>query len=123
MRVACNDARKLGDFLCFLDQTPGDLVVNNAKVAGSAQRKLRGALLQHGSILLRQSPLTPELPGIAEQSGVQISAADLRAALSSALVAETQWILIDMSWTEAESRQRHGVAHAKYASERWNHRR
>src|SRR5262245_28846184 len=39
-------------FLCFEHFTAGDLIVNGAKVVGSAQRKQRGAVLQHGGILL-----------------------------------------------------------------------
>ena len=34
--------RKLGNMLCFLHQTPGDLLYDGAKIAGSAQRKQRG---------------------------------------------------------------------------------
>src|SRR5262245_56205962 len=45
-------------FLCFEHFTDGDLIVQGAKVVGSAQRKQRDALMQHGSILLAQSPCT-----------------------------------------------------------------
>src|SRR5262245_25028554 len=38
--------------LCFQHVTPGDLVLGDHKVVGSAQRKQRGSLLQHGGILL-----------------------------------------------------------------------
>lgn len=59
-------------FLCFLRRSPGDILVRSAdgsietKIVGSAQRRERGAVLQHGSILFAQSPLTPELPGLQE---------------------------------------------------------
>src|SRR6266542_73220 len=53
-------------FLCFEHFTPGDLIVNGAKVVGSAQRRQRSAVMQHGSILLARSPFTPSLPGIRE---------------------------------------------------------
>jgi lipoate-protein ligase A len=51
-------------FLCFRRRTAGDLVLDDYKIAGSAQRRYRFALLQHGSILLRRSMAAPELPGI-----------------------------------------------------------
>ena len=51
-------------FLCFQHITPGDGMVAGHKVLGSAQRAAAGALLQHGSLLLRRSPYAPELPGI-----------------------------------------------------------
>jgi lipoate-protein ligase A len=63
-------------FLCFTDRDPDDIVVGSAKVVGSAQRRRPGAVLQHGSLLLGASPVTPELPGIAELApGVDADAA------------------------------------------------
>lgn len=56
--------------LCFRDRDPEDLVLRGAKVVGSAQRRRRGAVLQHGSLLLEHSPRTPELPGVADLSPV-----------------------------------------------------
>lgn len=38
------------------------------KIAGSAQRRRRDALLQHGSVLLDQSCHAPELPGILQMA-------------------------------------------------------
>lgn len=64
-------------FLCFQDRTPEDLIVHGYKVLGSAQRKSRQALLQHGSLLLRCSPYAPELPGVVDLSGRSIAAAEL----------------------------------------------
>lgn len=37
---------------CFRDPLPGEIVSGRRKLVGSAQRRDRGALLQHGSILL-----------------------------------------------------------------------
>ncbi|MFM9966523.1 MAG: biotin/lipoate A/B protein ligase family protein [Planctomycetaceae bacterium] len=53
-------------FLCFLREAAPDLVVNRHKVLGSAQRRRRGAVLQHGSLLLRASEHAPELVGLSE---------------------------------------------------------
>ncbi len=53
-------------FLCFLREAAPDLVVNGNKVLGSAQRRRRGAVLQHGSFLLRASEHVPELLGVSE---------------------------------------------------------
>jgi lipoate-protein ligase A len=68
-------------FLCFQRKSSGDVVfitANNfndanmsarteppltTKILGSAQRQYRGALLQHGSLLLERSPAAPELKG------------------------------------------------------------
>src|SRR5436190_10963274 len=59
--VTCAAEQKLGPVLCFLHHTPGDLILGGHKIGGSAQRKQRGALMQHGGILLAQSSHTPEL--------------------------------------------------------------
>lgn len=42
-----------GELPCFAAPTEGELVVDGAKLVGSAQFRENGALLQHGSILLR----------------------------------------------------------------------
>ncbi len=62
-------------FLCFQRRSGGDLVVGgirddirgDIKIVGSAQRR-RGAVLQHGSILLQRSEAAPELGSIADVS-------------------------------------------------------
>jgi lipoate-protein ligase A len=66
-RGPSNDSRIAGrPFLCFTDRDPEDLVSRGAKIVGSAQRRRPGAILQHGSLLLKRSPMTPELPGAAD---------------------------------------------------------
>jgi lipoate-protein ligase A len=56
-------------FLCFADRDPEDLIIHGTKLVGSAQRRRSGVILQHGSMLLRSSPLAPELVGLSELSG------------------------------------------------------
>ena len=53
-------------FLCFLREAAPDLVVQGHKVLGSAQRRRRGAVLQHGSLLLRASEHVPEISGLCD---------------------------------------------------------
>lgn len=53
-------------FLCFQRRANGDLILGKYKIGGSAQRRLKKSLLQHGSILLERSEFAPELPGIAD---------------------------------------------------------
>lgn len=53
-------------FLCFQRRACGDIVCGGVKVVGSAQRRRRGAVLQHGSILLGRSKNAPELEGLEE---------------------------------------------------------
>jgi lipoate-protein ligase A len=53
-------------FLCFQRRSPVDLVVGDHKILGSAQRRQRAGLLQHGSLLIRSSSIYPELLGLEE---------------------------------------------------------
>jgi lipoate-protein ligase A len=115
--------RKLGEVLCFLHHTPGDLLIGPAKVAGSAQRKLRGALLQHGGILLAQSPATPALPGITELAGRQLAARDVQAAVIAQFARDTGWPLEPGDWTEDEHQRIAELAAAKYTRSSWNQKR
>lgn len=57
-------AREDEPFLCFLRGDPRDVVIGSNKIIGSAQRRRKGAILQHGSILMRSSPLLDEVPGL-----------------------------------------------------------
>jgi lipoate-protein ligase A len=117
------EERKLGAVLCFLHHTPGDLLIGPNKVVGSAQRKGRGALLQHGSILLQTSPFAPALPGIAELSGRRLQPADVADAVALELAQDTGWRLEPGDWTDEERRRSAELAAAKYATARWNARR
>jgi len=53
-------------FLCFQRRELGDVLAGDFKIAGSAQRRQHGAILQHGSVLLARSEFAPELPGVGE---------------------------------------------------------
>lgn len=53
-------------FLCFERRSLGDVIIGESKVMGSAQRRYKGALLQHGSLLLKQSQHAPSLLGLEE---------------------------------------------------------
>lgn len=61
-----NSDQKEEPFLCFLRTAAPDLVVSGRKILGSAQRRRRGAVLQHGSLLLEASNYAPELLGLRE---------------------------------------------------------
>ncbi len=56
-------------FLCFLRSNPNDIVhFSGTKIVGSAQRRRKGITLQHGSILLSASEITPAIQGIRQLS-------------------------------------------------------
>lgn len=69
-----SEAEREDEFLCFQRRSAGDLLLNGWKIGGSAQRRRRRALLQHGSLLLKQSIAAPELPGIEQLAGLDLIA-------------------------------------------------
>ncbi len=56
--------RKQEPLLCFAREDEHDLVLHGRKVLGSAQRRRRGAILQHGGLIIETSAITPELTGL-----------------------------------------------------------
>lgn len=110
-------------FLCFLRRTEGDVVVGDWKIAGSAQRRRLGAVLQHGSVLLEQSPQAPELPGIAELTGVRMQPEEFAAhwlqPLATELNCEFYPGFLDGVFVAAAQ----VLAEEKFASTAWNERR
>jgi lipoate-protein ligase A len=61
--------RQRGPLLCFRRRAPGDVLVGPIKIAGSAQRRRRSAVLQHGTLLLRRSAAAPELAALEDLAG------------------------------------------------------
>ena len=119
----CEHPQRLGDILCFQHHTPGDLIVAGHKVTGSAQRKQHGALLQHGSILLRQSAHTPALPGIAELTGRTVSPEKLREAIVARFREETGWMLEEKTFDDAERELIAERIASRYGAVAWNEKR
>jgi lipoate-protein ligase A len=119
----CEGPQARGEVLCFLSHTTGDVLVGGCKVVGSAQRKGRGALMQHGSILLRQSPHTPALPGIAELTGRVIEVEELIAAVIGVLSRRCGWVIESGWWSEREERLAEELQASRYGASGWNERR
>jgi lipoate-protein ligase A len=109
--------------LCFRHFTTGDLLIDSAKVVGSAQRRQRGALLQHGAILLASSPHTPILPGIRELTGRNLSVDETCAAVKEVFGRQTGWRLEEGDWTEGERQLRAELIAEKYTQDSWNRKR
>ncbi len=60
-------------FLCFHRRARGDVVSQNdeGKLLGSAQRRRKSALLQHGSLLIGRSACAPSLRGLRELTQIE----------------------------------------------------
>jgi lipoate-protein ligase A len=101
------DAARGGNFLCFDRGDDFDVVMGEHKVLGSAQRRRKGAVLQHGSLLLRRSGLACEFPGIFDCAGKSVPEARLLEQLSHA-VGGLFSSRVEMGLLEARELQRAG---------------
>jgi lipoate-protein ligase A len=110
-------------FLCFGHLAAGDLLLGPNKVVGSAQRRRRGALLQHGAVLLARSPHAPALPGIRELAGRQLDVPAVCDAVRRAFEERTRWKVAESDWTESERQSAEALERDKYATDAWNARR
>ncbi len=119
----CHAEKKAGPVLCFLHHTAGDLILDGHKIGGSAQRKQRGAVMQHGGILLSQSQFTPNLPGIQELAGAAISAETLAREIQRQFAMNTSWEVVPTEWSVMEQARIRELAESKYRDNAWNCKR
>ncbi|HVW01201.1 MAG TPA: hypothetical protein VHB77_12700 [Planctomycetaceae bacterium] len=86
-----NTAGTVADaFLCFARGDACDVVCQGQKILGSAQRRRRGAVLQHGSLVLRRSAHAPQFAGAFDLAELELSedterTAELLASLAQGL--------------------------------------
>jgi lipoate-protein ligase A len=109
--------------LCFKHFAVGDVILQGNKVAGSAQRKQRGAILQQGAVLLAKSPYAPALSGVLELTGISVGRDELCQAIANQFAEETGWSLIPGDWSQDESRDCEELVESKYGQDAWNRKR
>lgn len=103
-------------FLCFQRRYPGDLIVDGHKVVGSAQRRARSAILQHGSILLARSESAPELPGISDIAGSGFSSKSVADALIAGVARALELTAEKSSLTDTESNDIAGIMASRFGN-------
>ncbi len=107
------DSERDGNFLCFSRGDPQDIVVGPHKVVGSAQRRRKGAVLQHGSLLLERSRFAPEFPGIRDLGAPDLSLEGTLQVLSDrleGLLAGAEGDLVPEQFHEEDLRQIEALA-------------
>jgi lipoyl(octanoyl) transferase len=129
-------------FLCFQRQSPGDVVLfaNHShssgsaagsakchgmpwKILGSAQRRHRGAILQHGSLLLETSAAAPELPGVQNLAPMRLPIDHLTSAVCRELSCHLDLSLIPGQLSAAMESHVTDLTNTKYGSTVWTKRR
>jgi lipoate-protein ligase A len=110
-------------FLCFQRRSPGDVLVGEHKIAGSAQRRSRGAVLQHGSVLLGRSIAAPELDGLRELVDKTIRAEELTEAWLARLAGRLAVAWHGSALSEPQRHRAATLAAEKYGSRAWTESR
>lgn len=118
-------AKQIGPvpFLCFQRIGEGDLVLGSFKVAGSAQRRVKGALLQHGSLLLEASAAAPELSGIRDLSKARLITEEWDRMVAEAILGELRWEATRHPLNEVEERAANDLVAERFANPGWTERR
>ena len=114
--------------LCFAGRESYDIQVDGRKIGGNAQRRLRKAVFQHGSIplrnrvdtgigFLRERPPVPDL-SVADLSmlGVNVPEEVLKKRLAAAFAGRIGGNLVPSEMTVAERERAECLIHGKYAS-------
>lgn len=119
-------------FLCFERRAIGDILLRKKeffpqalthKIVGSAQRRRQGVVLQHGSILLSQSRMAPELAGFTEVAHVTFLPTDLLAHLPEALAQALSLSFKNGLLTKDLARLATEKQGKKYQASNWTKRR
>jgi lipoate-protein ligase A len=124
-RLAGTDrAKPAGEpFLCFQGRPATGVVLEGAKIAGSAQRRRFGAVLQHGSVLLGRSAAAAELPGISDVCGRPIAPEALASAWLERLGPAASLTFAPSELTDAEIGVAKRLRDTRYTADSWNFRR
>lgn len=110
-------------FLCFQRRSPGDMVAGSTKIVGSAQRRVRGAVLQHGSLLLSRSAAAPELDALDSLVRTPIDEHELVQRWLAKLAPRLGLRWSDEQLTALERRRVEELVASKYGSADWTERR
>lgn len=132
---SCEVQNSTCHFLCFERRSASDIVVGNGKVLGSAQRRISGAIIQHGSLLMQTSEFAPSLVGLRDlpcicklnrnvtgDDGNESIGQELAECISGAAADKWHW-----SWTSQLSDgligELAGVSEGHFASRQWTAKR
>ena len=109
-------------FLCFSRGDPHDILCRGQKILGSAQRRRRGAVLQHGSLLLRRSEFAPEHAGMLDLIEQPAEAQELPEELGRAIAGEFADRVESGALTEEEVRMAGRLESSRYTRRDWRGR-
>ena len=110
-------------FLCFERRAAGDVVIGHHKVAGSAQRRYRHGVLQHGSVILRRSTAAPEIGGACDFGMKETTALELAQRWMPRLADRLGLNFVSLPLSPEEQHEAEHLMHRRYAAAQWTHAR
>jgi lipoate-protein ligase A len=110
-------------FLCFERTISCDIVCENRKIVGSAQRRWKNGFLQHGSIPLEYNPLVPTSGFVNLTAPQKVSYETMRNAIVFAFEKKLGIIFEASQPTETELALARRLVDEKYANPKWTYRR
>jgi len=131
---SCAEGERLGErtHFCFAGRESYDILIDGRKIGGNAQRRLKNAIFQHGSIplvnyaslggsFLREKPAAIEAETASLKAcGIKATPGDLSACMAEAFT-ETHHVSLSISTlSPAEENSTAGLLAGKYQDERWN---
>ena len=99
------------------------MLLGKTKIAGSAQRRSSGAVLQHGSVLLARSPAAPELEGLKELTNRPPDEKRLGETWLEVLCDRLRFAWLPQPLSATERARVAELVEVKYATEAWTLRR
>ena len=110
-------------FMCFNRRADGDIVIQGHKVVGSAQRRIKKSLLQHGSILLNRSNFAPTIKGISDLSELNLQPDELAKLLAAKVFKCLCVQAFEGALKDPEVEAAKSAYSLQYNSEHWNQQR
>jgi len=111
-----------GPFFCFSRKHRLDLVIGQDKLLGSAQRRIKKAVLQHGSLILGRHFAQQESAELAREVQGSFDLAELVAATAGQVAARLNSEMVQGE-LNAYEHSRLAELEAKYAGRAWNRQR
>lgn len=109
-------------FLCFRRRTEGDIVLGKHKICGSAQRRLKNSLIQHGSLLGCRSKYAPELPGLKDLTNMEFDW-EFAQTLARLVGEELELEFIETQMSESELNSANNFEVNQFGHQSWTSRR
>ncbi|MEW6357545.1 MAG: biotin/lipoate A/B protein ligase family protein [Planctomycetota bacterium] len=124
---AAGNARQIREsappFLCSGREAEADLLVGGKKILGSAQRRSRQAVLQHGSMPIKDLTYDGRMTSVCREAKREVEFGDVAAAVRISFESVFGVTFEEGRLSEEERDLADGLAKEKYGEAKWNYRR